>query len=70
MDTLSLCSDCHRACVIALLQFQKKAARSKGDRGQKKELGAMYDGAQIVQVRWVMSRVSALIDKWVSVGGM
>ncbi|KAI7841023.1 hypothetical protein COHA_005251 [Chlorella ohadii] len=30
-------------------KFHKKAVRSKGDRGQKKELGALYDGAQIVQ---------------------
>ena len=44
--------------ATAPLQFQKKATRSKGDRGQKKELGALYDGAQIVQVRgWVVRRV-------------
>lgn len=31
------------------MQFHKKQARSKGDRGQKKDATQVYDGAAIVQ---------------------
>ena len=43
-------------------QVHKKAVRSKGDRGQKKELGALYDGAQIVQVRWWWGRCEGNVN--------